>query len=228
MTLPLFELERTQAHRLIPSEYSRPVLDDLFDDDIEADLVFSLEGATSRRLIAQTPGLPPRYGQIDRLELVGGIPNAHIVNAAFCYASPTGGRFNNNQRGAWYAAFDLETCIKEVSFHSWRLMQDAGFTHDQVTKDDWIAKFEGAFHDIRGEDNHPALDPDIETGHPKGQQLAQSLLEAGSLGIIYPSLRHGGGTNIACFRPALVQSPTKGATLTFTWNGNSEPSVTGW
>ena len=226
MTLPLFDLARTEAHRLIPSQYSKPALGDLFDDDFEADLIFSLEGATSRRLIAQTPGLVPRFGQIDRLELVGGIPNAHIINAAFCYPSPNGGRFNNSQRGAWYAAFDLETCIAEVSFHTWRLMQDAGFDRDEVTKDDWRAKFEGPFHDLRREVDHPALDPDIESGHPKGQQLAQALLEASSSGILYPSLRHAGGTNLVCFRPALIQMPTKGTTLTFTWDGKPEPIIT--
>lgn len=42
------------------------------------------------------------------------------------------------------------------------------------------------------------------------QALANLLLVSGSSGIIYPSVRHPGGTCIACFRPALVHNPRRG------------------
>jgi hypothetical protein len=41
------------------------------------------------------------------------------------------------------------------------------------------------------------------------QQLAIHLLEAGSLGILYPSARRAGGHCIACFRPSLVANVRK-------------------
>ncbi len=41
------------------------------------------------------------------------------------------------------------------------------------------------------------------------QQLAIHLLEAGSLGILYPSARRQGGSCIACFRPSLVANVRK-------------------
>jgi hypothetical protein len=43
-------------------------------------------------------------------ELVFGVPNFRIVNAAFTYAHPQGSRFNDGRRGAWYCAFDAERC----------------------------------------------------------------------------------------------------------------------
>ena len=41
------------------------------------------------------------------------------------------------------------------------------------------------------------------------QQLSIQLLEAGSLGILYPSARRPGGNCIACFRPSLVSNVRK-------------------
>lgn len=41
------------------------------------------------------------------------------------------------------------------------------------------------------------------------QQLAVHLLEAGSLGIVYPSVRRPGGNCIACFRPSVIANVRK-------------------
>jgi hypothetical protein len=37
-----------------------------------------------------------------------GVPEAHIVNAAFTHHGPHGRRFHSPQRGAWYAGVELE------------------------------------------------------------------------------------------------------------------------
>jgi len=54
------------------------------------------------------------------------------------------------------------------------------------------------------------LDPNSYT---VSQKLAKQLLDAESAGIIYPSVRHRGGTCIACFRPALVNNVRKGGQI---------------
>ena len=41
------------------------------------------------------------------------------------------------------------------------------------------------------------------------QTLAEQLLEGGSLGLVYPSVRRRGGTCIACFRPSVVANVRK-------------------
>ena len=48
---------------------------------------------------------------------------------------------------------------------------------------------------------------------------------AGSLGVVYPSVRHAGGTCVACFRPALVANVRCGVTYRFTWRGTAVPEV---
>jgi hypothetical protein len=41
-------------------------------------------------------------------ELLYGVPEAHIVNAAFYHPGPLSGRFNSSQRDARYAAVELD------------------------------------------------------------------------------------------------------------------------
>jgi hypothetical protein len=60
-----------------------------------------------------------------------------------------------------------------------------------VTYDDYLADFGGVFHDLR-DDLHFAdcLAPD---SYVASQGLAERLLEAGSLGVVYASVRRRGG-----------------------------------
>ena len=44
--------------------------------------------------------------------------------------------------------------------------------------------------------------------------------------MVYPSVRHGGGTCVAAFRPALVMNVRKAKTYRFTWSGTPVPKVT--
>ena len=66
------------------------------------------------------------------------------------------------------------------------------------------------------------LDP---RSYVASQRLAGRLLEAGSVGVVYPSVRRKGGTNLACFRPAVVGNVRRGDTWRFTWSGNETPRV---
>ena len=60
----------------------------------------------------------------------------------------------------------------------------------------------------------------------ESQVLAERLLENGSLGVVYPSVRFSGGTCLSCFRPALVVNVRRDRTYRFTWDGGPEPVVT--
>src|ERR1700759_2645579 len=115
VTPPLRQFDRDGMHRLIPSRFSDggTVLDDIADDDDMLEKLIRLDGATNDRIQGEQFGL----AGISTYELVYGIPNAHIVRAAFLHPSPTGARFNDSTRGAWYAAEKLETSLAEVSYH---------------------------------------------------------------------------------------------------------------
>ncbi|HEU4522230.1 MAG TPA: RES family NAD+ phosphorylase [Thermoanaerobaculia bacterium] len=223
MTLPAVRLIRqNDTHRLIPSKYGEgdaSVLAQIADDDAHLQDIFDLDHATNDRLLAEND----RVLGIGIHELVFGVPSFRIVNAAFCHPHPLGSRFNGPDRGAWYAAFELETAQAEIAFHKWTDLAEVGWTEEELTYDDYLADFSAEFHDIR-RDKHFA-DALAPGSYVASQELAEELLQAGSLGIVYPSVRRPRGTCVACFRPALVMNVRKGKTYRFRWEGDPKPSV---
>ena len=120
---PVIQLRQDDTHRLVPSKYAldeQAPLSRLADDDAELAALAELERSTDNRILGES-GLLPGIGIH---ELMFGVSYAHIVNAAFTYAHPTGSRFNGPERGAWYAAFRLETSQAEVAFHRGRELQE--------------------------------------------------------------------------------------------------------
>jgi hypothetical protein len=205
--LDLFD--RAGTHRLIPTKYSgESVLEMLsLPPGVLADLS-ELDAATNERTIAERGG----NSAIGPGELLYGVPEAHVVNAAFTHDGPHGGRFHSSQRGAWYAGVELETSVVEVAFHKRRFLEDARLT-DQYTFDyrDFLADFSGQFHYLDSNESQACLQlGPIPQCYWASQALANALLHAGSNGIVYPSVRHSSGTCIACFRPALVFHPRRG------------------
>jgi hypothetical protein len=219
MDLPRVTLvRRHDTHRLVPSRHGDSVLADIAAPG-DLDAVFALDAATNDRLLAHAQ----RLAGIGLDELVFGVPHAPVVNAAFCHPHPLGARFNGPDRGAWYAAFDLDTSKAEVGFHKAVQLAEVGRFEDSVTYDDYLADFSASFHDVRRSRTfRDCLDP---ASYVFSQELAETLLEAGSLGIVYPSVRHAGGTCLACFRPALVGNVRRGKTWRFTWRGTPEPAI---
>jgi hypothetical protein len=223
VSLPDVSLHRQfDTHRLIPSKYSQSgdsVLARIADDDAHLKDIFDLDHATNDRLLAENDLLPG----IDTHELVFGVPYFRIVNAAFCHAHPLGSRFNGPDRGAWYAAFEIETARAEIAFHKGVELAEVGWFHEEATYDDYLADFSAGFHDLR--DDKAFADCLAPDSYIAAQGLAQQLLAAGSLGVVYPSARKEGGTCLACFRPALVMNVRKDATHIFRWEGQAEPTI---
>jgi RES domain-containing protein len=212
----LVKVEQDRTHRLIPYRYSdrgRPILNLLAqdDDDLLSDLT-ELEGATNDRLLGESGKLPG----ISAIELVSGFPLAHIVNASFTHAHPFGARFNSGGRGAWYAAFEIQTAQTEVAFHRTAELKEIKWKAEEVSPYiDYVADFRHDFHDIREDaDFVDCLDPNSYT---TSQSLGLKLLTSGSAGIVYPSVRQKGGICLACFRPPLVLNVQEGPMVTFTF-----------
>jgi RES domain-containing protein len=216
------QLRQFDTVRLIPSRFADAedsVLAPLAENDAVLRDLFDLDNATNDRLRGES-GLLPGIGMD---ELVFGLPNFRMINAAYTYARPEGSRFNDGERGAWYCAFDLNTALAEVSFHKTVEYQEIGRFDDSVTYQALLADFNAPFHDLRGSEQWlPCLDP---ASYVASQGLAAKLLEAGSMGIIYPSVRAPSGTNLACFRPALVGNVRKGQAYRLTWAGSPHPTV---
>jgi hypothetical protein len=217
---PLTRLRWLRACRLIPTRYpSVGVFDRVAAaDDLEA--VLELEGWTNDRISTEL-GL---LHAVPREEWVAGRPMASVVMAAFCHPAPGGARFSDNRRGAWYASRALATALAESVFHRSAEIAEVGVFDARMQLRLYHADFSAEFHDIRGGGRAyaDAYSPD---SYERSQQLGRELLESGSNGIVYRSVRHDGGECVACFRPPLVQNVRVAAHFEYRWDGSRTPRV---
>ncbi len=196
------------------------LLDLVEEGDLAA--LSEIEGATSTRLLAEARGT----SGIAARELLHGVPHARFVNASFAYAKPRDpNRFNGAERGAWYSALAVETAIAEVTFHLTKALADAGDFNAVVDYAEMFASLAGEFVDLRQTPDHPSLSPDKAKGYPVGNALADATRARGLNGIIYPSVRHAGGTCFAVLFPYAVQSVAQGDVHRITWSGTPVPTI---
>jgi RES domain len=218
-------ISQDDTHRLIPNKFcdeGESVLSRLGLPPAQIEHLFQLDDATNTRLAGEANLLPG----ITVHELVFGVPHYHIINAAFTHARPDGSRFSGSDRGVWYAGFSLKTAQAEVAFHYGEGLREVNWREEEtVSYREYLADFRAEFHDLRG---HGLRDEEARADGPfkkylqpgsyrAPQKLGRRLLDQGSAGVVYPSVRHAGGTCIACFRPALVGNVREGARITFTF-----------
>lgn len=207
-------------HRLIPSKYSETgtVLEEVTDDDQMLRDAALLDAATNERIKGELSGL----SGITQFELVYGIPNAHIIRAAFLHPGPFGSRFNDTTRGAWYAGDSVDTSVAEVAYHKKKRLAEiivpglpGGRPDREVSSyDDWQADFFASFHVLEPVEEYAdclQAEPVPQCYQPS-QVLARQLLAHQSNGIVYPSVRRKGGLCLVCFRPALVYQSRRAGT----------------
>ncbi|MGH7122259.1 MAG: RES family NAD+ phosphorylase [Acetobacteraceae bacterium] len=221
---PTVELARRDTVRLIAAGRLEAVLLPLAADPDALEDLAALEGVTDGQLQAQQTGLP----DLDPRELLFGRARATLINAAFTHTRPGGNRFNGEDRGAWYCAFEADTALSEVSYHLTRELEAIGRFENVTDYAELIADFFGPFHDLRPADRaaEAALHQDPAIAYPAGQALAKRLrLEAASNGIVYPSVRDVGGTCLVAFRPDLVQNLRQGGLWRLEWRGTPTPSA---
>ncbi len=206
--------------RLVSSARLREtVMAPLADEEGELELLAEIEGATSRRLVAEERG----FGNLPADQLVYGVPHAKFINASFAYSKPRElMRFNPADRGAWYSALVVETCIAEVGYHLTKALADAGDFNAVVEYGEMHASMSGVFIDLRDKPDHTSLDADPKIGYPAGNAIAAMAMGEGHNGIIYPSVRHDEGICIAALWPNVVQSVVQGSMYRLTWSGKPQ------
>jgi hypothetical protein len=199
------------THRLILGTYvegfhgleTLPLRGDVLSDLSE------LDAATNERIVAERG----RSQAITVGELVFGIPEAKVVNAAFTHPGESGARFSNRTRGAWYAAVELETAYYEVAFHKQRFLRDSRIQDPiDFVFIDFLADFANQFHHLSPTEAATCLVASpVPQCYGPGQSLAATLLYSeASNGIIYKSVRDLKQREcIACFRPPLVGNPRR-------------------
>jgi RES domain len=220
LTPPESLVRWTAAPRLVPSRYPVVGLLDRVASSADLDAVFELEGWTNDR-ISNELGL---LHTIPESEWVAGTPMASVVMAAFSHPRPGGSRFSTEERGAWYAARTLTTAIAESVYHRTAELREVGGFVTRVELRVYLADFRAKFHDLRQASRAwiPFYDP-LEYG--SSQVLGRRLLEHGSNGLVYRSVRDASGECLVCFRPALVRNVRAGGHYEFRWDGGPEPLV---
>lgn len=219
-TPPQTRLHWTKTSRLVPSRYPSVGPFDRVASAADLDELIELESWTNDRLSGQLGVLT----NIPRDEWVTGRPMASVVMAAFCHPPVDGARFSGPDRGAWYAARTIETALAESIHHRTRELAEVGAFETRVEMRLYHADFRARFHDVRGDRRafQRLRHPD---DYAASQALGRRLLDEGSNGVIYRSVRHEGGECLACFRPALVLAVGVGGHYEYRWEGTREPRV---
>lgn len=186
------------CHRLIPSQFPPIGLFDTVATAADLAAVMELVGWTNDRLVVD------RLRRLPEDQWVYGRPNASVVMASFLHVAPGGMRFNGPDLGAWYAAAALPTAAAEVGHHLRREAVARGIPRVWRTYRAYRATLVGRYLDIRGRQG--AL-PDIyaSDSYAASQVFGESIRARGDAGIIFDSLRHLGGVNVAAHRPRNVE-----------------------
>ena len=206
-------VEWAGAVRIIRSAFP-PI--DLFEDIADpADwpLLISAEQKTNPRIMAS-------IGNLDLVPVerrVGG-PGASWLMAPFTHISPDRpSRFTDGSFGVFYVGKVFETALFETIHHHARFMartaESPGWTSQFR---EIVLSVSADLHDLRGAAGHPALAGD---SYAASQALAKTLQSAGSDGVVYPSIRHGGGACAGLFYPDCASDPVQGRHLDYHWDG---------
>jgi RES domain-containing protein len=211
---PQSQVAWPEARRIISSRYP-PV--DLFEDIADPrdwELIASAEAKTNPRVLTQ-------FGRLDLVppeRRVSG-PGASHVMAPFVHVSPDRpGRFHDGTFGAYYAARHFGTAVAETAWHKslfYRATEEAPGWFCQMRE--LVGAVDALLHDLRGQrDFDSCLLP---TDYTASQNLARTLREGRSDGLVYPSVRDEGGECVAAFWPDVVALPVQGRHLAYHFDG---------
>jgi RES domain len=190
------------CHRLIPSQFPPIGLFDSAATAADLAAVMELAGWTNDRLVAE------RIARLPQTDWVYGKPNSSVVMASFLHVAPGGMRFNGPDLGAWYAAARLTTAVAEVGHHLRREAAARGMARASRRYRAYSCTLTGAYRDLRGRraDHPEAYAADSYAG---SQLFGEAVRASGGAGIIYDSLRHEGGLNVAALRPRNITDVTQ-------------------
>ena len=120
--------------------------------------------------------------------------------------------------GVYYAGNKFETALREVAFHM-ALFYDAtsDSAHDEPFRT-YKGAIDSTMHDLRKGDWSRFLDPDV-ANYAHSQELGRQLRDAGSNGVVYPSVRHTKGQCVGAFWPDVVGIPVQTKHIMLKWDG---------
>jgi hypothetical protein len=176
------------------------------------DALIELEQLTNPRIRDETGdiSLVPAHRRVNG-------PNASWVMAPFTHVNKRGSRFSNGSYGVYYAGITFETAIAETVYHFSKFARDS---RDPARREDMrvlLGSIDATLDDIPDDSRASLLD---KTSYAHSQTFALARRSDNSDGIVYPSVRHAGGTCAAAFWPDVVGIPIQERHLKYEWDGN--------
>ena len=213
MTLPVTRVEWKPSWRIIPSLFPPIQLFERVTDPDDLGVIFELEAQTNSR-IRNDVGNIELVPHEDRIS----DPGTSVIMAAFTHLNPAGNRFSDGTYGAFYSANDLDTAVAETRYHRERFMIATAQGQMELDMRVYLVDLDGYLHDLRGQKtDQPAVYHN--DNYSASQNLARTLREDGSNGIVYDSIRRSGGECAAVFRPPLLSKVRQEMHLCYIWNG---------
>lgn len=215
MTFPKRRIRWGKAYRIISSIFPPINLFEDTSDPADWDKLASLESKSNPRVnetIGQLSLVPPK-------RRVSG-SGASYVMAPFTHVSPNwAGRFHDGSYGVYYASKSIKTALLETMYHRSEIYRASGEAPGWFSQyRELIGKIDHSFHEIKDTvENSIYLDPN---NYDDSQALAKQLKVQGSSGIVYPSVRHDGGTCLAAFWPDVIGIPRQGRHFAYHFNGD--------
>ncbi len=125
-------------------------------------------------------------------------------------------RYGNGSFGVWYGALALDTTIFETAFHM--VKEEAGIEGNigPVFRERavYLVRCRALLIDLsRKGKAFPGL---VADDYGFTQQIGERLHQEGHPGLLAPSARHAGGTNLVALTPAVLSNPRSFCYLTYT------------
>jgi hypothetical protein len=214
VTPPISHVKWNKTYRLINSCY--PVCDvweDIISNSNDWQLAYELEAISNPRVrqeIGDVTLIPPK-------RMVTG-SNSWWVTSAFTHIMPQGSRFTDGTYGAYYAAHDFQTALREKAYGFTKQFMKA--TNEPIQDIDCrtlLGKIDSNLHDIRDRNDWQKCYHDED--YVSSQLLARKLRENNSNGIVYRSVRNEGGECFAAFWPDVITIPSQERHVVLHWDG---------
>ena len=218
MTYPTTALNWRPAYRVIPSRFPSIGLFERVAGPADFDALYALEAMTNERLrdeVGEISLVPPE----ERLFGEG----CTAIMAAFTHLNPQS-RFSDGSYGVFYCARKRDTAIAETRHHAALFMQATREPPMRLQMRLYTVQAKGKVVDLRAASQvEPRIvDPDDYT---YAQSIGRKLRADGVHGIVYPSVRHPGGTCLAALRTGLLSHCLHAAYLEYNWNGGAMDAV---
>lgn len=208
------------AYRIVPTRFPSIYLYDRVANQEDFDALNQLEAMTNPRLrdeigeLALVPAEERLFGE-----------GCGPIMAAFTHLNPAGSRFSNGSYGVFYAAKERDTAIAETRHHSALFLQATKENPIYLQMRLYQVNVQGAVVDLHtyAKKHADIFAPD---SYSASQAVGKKIRDAGSNGIVYPSVRHKGGSCVASFKTRILKNCRHASYLEYHWDGSQINYVT--